>query len=68
MHHGKALPLRHRIDLSAGVQSVVDSSYRGVVKVLLVNKGWEGGGEQAFSVKCGYKIEKLIREKLSYPK
>ena len=54
------LSWRHGIDIAAGI---VDSSYRGVVKVLLVNNS-----EQAFSVQCGDRVAQLICEKIVLPR
>jgi dUTP pyrophosphatase len=47
------------IDVGAGV---IDESYRGVVKVLLINNGCDN-----FTIKVGDRIAQLIIEKCYYP-
>jgi dUTP pyrophosphatase len=53
------LALKYFIDVGAGV---VDSDYRGPLKVVLFNHG-----EVAFIVKIGDRIAQLICEKIEYP-
>lgn len=52
------LSVRHCIDVGAGV---VDSDYRGVLKVLLINNGAE-----VFEVKVGDRIAQMIFEQLRH--
>jgi dUTP pyrophosphatase len=53
------LALKYFIDVGAGV---VDSDYRGPLKVVLFNHG-----EVPFIVKIGDRIAQLICEKIEYP-
>jgi dUTP pyrophosphatase len=53
------LSAKNWIDVGAGV---IDESYRGIVKVLLINNG-----SNDFQVKIGDRIAQLIIEKCFYP-
>ncbi|OMH79258.1 Deoxyuridine 5'-triphosphate nucleotidohydrolase [Zancudomyces culisetae] len=53
------LAVKHSIDVSAGV---IDSDYRGIVKILLLNNG-----KTPFEIRIGDRIAQLILENISTP-
>jgi dUTP pyrophosphatase len=63
-HYGRVAPrsglaVKHGIDVLAGV---IDSSYRGEIKVLLINHGGE-----SITIEAGDRIAQLIIEKIALP-
>ena len=63
-HYGRIAPrsglaFKSGVDVLAGV---VDSDYRGEIKVILINLGWED-----FTIRHGDRIAQLVIEKISRP-
>jgi dUTP pyrophosphatase len=54
-----SLAVVHQVQIGAGV---INADYRGIVKVLMINRG-----QTPFVVRPGDKIAQLICEKISYP-